>query len=145
MAFIEIENLVHRYEGRDESEPPALKGVNISVEEGEFLAIVGTNGSGKSTLAKHLNAILLPTAGRVTVDGRNTADPAELWEIRKTVGMVFQNPDNHAIWIKTDNLRRKRMIPSCIFWHGCSRSTIWEMMISCGIMTVAEKNVPSIM
>lgn len=97
VAFIEIENLVHRYEGRDESEPPALKGVNISVEEGEFLAIVGTNGSGKSTLAKHLNAILLPTAGRVTVDGRNTADPAELWEIRKTVGMVFQNPDNQII------------------------------------------------
>lgn len=64
VAFIEIENLVHRYEGRDEPEPPALKGVNISVEEGEFLAIVGTNGSGKSTLAKHLNAILLPTAGR---------------------------------------------------------------------------------
>lgn len=97
MAFIEIKNLVHRYEGRDESEPPALKGVNISVAEGEFLAIVGTNGSGKSTLAKHLNAILLPTAGSVTVDGRNTADPAELWEIRKTVGMVFQNPDNQII------------------------------------------------
>ncbi len=97
VAFIEIENLVHRYEGRDEAEPPALKGINISVEEGEFLAIVGTNGSGKSTLAKHLNAILLPTAGSVTVDGRNTADPAELWEIRKTVGMVFQNPDNQII------------------------------------------------
>lgn len=97
VAFIEIKNLVHRYEGRDESEPPALRGVNISVEEGEFLAIVGVNGSGKSTLAKHLNAILLPTEGSVTVDGRNTAAPAELWEIRKTVGMVFQNPDNQII------------------------------------------------
>lgn len=97
VAFIEIKNLVHRYEGRDESETPALRGVNISVEEGEFLAIVGVNGSGKSTLAKHLNAILLPTEGSVTVDGRNTAAPAELWEIRKTVGMVFQNPDNQII------------------------------------------------
>ena len=97
MSFIEIKNLVHRYEGAEESKRLALDGVNISVEEGEFLAIVGTNGSGKSTLAKHINAILLPTEGSVTVDGRNTADPDQLWEIRKTVGMVFQNPDNQII------------------------------------------------
>ena len=75
----------------------ALQHVNLSIEEGEFVAVLGVNGSGKSTLAKHLNAILLPTSGVCRVAGIDTRDAARLWDIRQTVGMVFQNPDNQII------------------------------------------------
>ncbi|HEY8449552.1 MAG TPA: energy-coupling factor transporter ATPase, partial [Bacillota bacterium] len=75
----------------------ALRDVNLSVRRGEFVAVVGANGSGKSTLARHLNALLLPTTGRVEVAGFDTSDPAHLWEIRRRVGMVFQNPDNQLV------------------------------------------------
>ena len=75
----------------------AIDGVNIDVPQGSFVAILGHNGSGKSTLAKHMNAILVPTGGTMWVDGRDTKDPAELWNVRQTAGMVFQNPDNQII------------------------------------------------
>lgn len=92
--MIEIENVSYCYEdgGR-----PALDGVTMSIERGEFIAVVGHNGSGKSTLAKHLNALLLPSAGRVLVDGMDTADENCTIPIRQKVGMVFQNPDNQLV------------------------------------------------
>ena len=75
----------------------ALGGVNLTVPRGQFLAVLGHNGSGKSTFAKTLNAILLPTGGKVFVDGIDTSDEARLFDVRKTVGMVFQNPDNQIV------------------------------------------------
>ena len=75
----------------------AVNDVNLDIEAGEFVAVLGHNGSGKSTLAKHMNAILVPTGGTMWVDGRDTKDPNELWNIRQSAGMVFQNPDNQII------------------------------------------------
>ena len=92
--ILRLENLTFRYAGAGEA---ALKNINLTFEKGSFTAILGHNGSGKSTLAKHLNAILLPTEGRVLVNGMNTAEEQYLLPIRKTVGMVFQNPDNQII------------------------------------------------
>lgn len=75
----------------------ALDDINLKINKGEFLAIIGTNGSGKSTLARHLNALLLPTDGKCLIKGLDTADVSNLWQIRQTVGMVFQNPDNQIV------------------------------------------------
>ncbi len=97
MAFIEIEDLCFAYPSTRGEKRMVLDHVNLSVEEGEFVALLGTNGSGKSTLAKHLNAILLPTSGVCRVAGIDTRDVTRLWDIRQTVGMVFQNPDNQII------------------------------------------------
>ncbi len=97
MAFIEINDLSHEYKGAEGQSTLALSHVNLTIDEGEFVAVLGTNGSGKSTLAKHLNAILLPSDGSVTVDGMDTRDASHLWDIRQSVGMVFQNPDNQII------------------------------------------------
>lgn len=97
MAFIEIEHLSHVYHAGEEGEHRALDDVSLSVERGEFVAVLGSNGSGKSTLAKHLNALLLPTEGACRVDGLDTQEEAEVWRIRQKVGMVFQNPDNQLI------------------------------------------------
>ena len=94
--MIKTEKLVYTYEG-DEPSQPALKSLDLQIEEGSFVAVLGHNGSGKSTLAKHLNAILLPTGGKVWVSGMDTADEAQLLDIRRTVGMVFQNPDNQIV------------------------------------------------
>jgi energy-coupling factor transporter ATPase len=80
-----------------ESISRAINGVNLDVKKGDFIAIIGANGSGKSTLAKHINAILYPTEGTVWVNGLNTSKEENLWEIRRTAGMVFQNPDNQII------------------------------------------------
>lgn len=74
-----------------------MRDVSLSLQQGEFLAVLGRNGSGKSTLAKLLNALYLPTEGRVLVNGMDTADEARLWDIRQRVGMVFQNPDNQIV------------------------------------------------
>jgi len=95
--FIIVSGLVHRYSAGTEFEVTALEGVDLRVARGDFLVIIGPNGSGKSTLARHLNGLLLPTAGTVTVAGMDTRDPAHLWTIRRTVGMVFQNPDNQIV------------------------------------------------
>lgn len=94
--MIEIQGLVHRY-GDEPEAPEALRGVDLRVEEGEFVALLGPNGCGKTTLGKHLNALLLPTAGEVRVDGLCTSDPDNLWEIRRRVGMVFQDPDRQMV------------------------------------------------
>lgn len=95
--MITIENLKHYYTDADGQEVKALDGVSLKIEQGEFIAIIGANGSGKSTLARHLNALLLPTDGRVTVDGMDTVDENKVWNIRQKVGMVFQNPDNQIV------------------------------------------------
>ena len=75
----------------------AIDEVDLDIKEGQFIAILGHNGSGKSTLAKHINAILVPTGGTIWVDGKDTKDPEELWNVRQSAGMVFQNPDNQII------------------------------------------------
>ena len=102
MGMIRAEKLVFEYDKRDEEGNVigchrAIDGVDIDVPQGSFVAILGHNGSGKSTLAKHMNAILVPTGGTMWVDGRDTKDPNELWNIRQSAGMVFQNPDNQII------------------------------------------------
>ena len=84
-------------DGNVEATQRAVNDVNLDIEAGEFVAVLGHNGSGKSTLAKHMNAILVPTGGTMWVDGRDTKDPNELWNIRQSAGMVFQNPDNQII------------------------------------------------
>ncbi len=102
MNIIEVDNLSFDYitydeEGNETDRNPVLKNVSLTVPEGQFLAVLGHNGCGKSTLAKHFNAILTPTEGRVIVDGIDTADEERLFDIRQTVGMVFQNPDNQLV------------------------------------------------
>ena len=93
-AIIRFEQVHYSYpEDRDET----LRGIDLEIEEGSFVAVLGHNGSGKSTLAKHMNAILTPSAGRVTVYGMDTADETQLLAVRQTVGMVFQNPDNQIV------------------------------------------------
>ena len=96
-AIISCEDLSHRYDAGETGEVEALSGITLDINRGEFVAIIGPNGSGKSTLAKHFNALLLPSEGRVIVAGRDTSDPDLLWDIRKTAGMVFQNPDNQIV------------------------------------------------
>ncbi|MBE3519857.1 MAG: energy-coupling factor transporter ATPase [Firmicutes bacterium] len=91
------EALVHTYGPDESSGVTALSGVDLEIKRGEFVCIIGPNGSGKSTLARHLNALLLPTSGRVLVFGMDTRDERNLWEIRRTAGMVFQNPDNQMV------------------------------------------------
>jgi len=94
--MIRTENLCFEYVSGEESHV-ALGGVNLNIKKGEFVAILGHNGSGKSTIAKHFNAILLPTGGKAYVGGYDTSDEKLLMKIRKTVGMVFQNPDNQIV------------------------------------------------
>ena len=96
--IIKTENLTFSYlpdEGQEAV--PALRGIGLSIAQGSFVVILGHNGSGKSTLAKHMNAVLLPEGGTVWVDGMDTADESLLLEVRRRVGMVFQNPDNQIV------------------------------------------------
>lgn len=96
--IIEIKDLRFSYPAEEGKEPAeVLKGIDLDIKEGEFTAILGHNGSGKSTLAKHMNAILLPTSGKVIVDGIDTSDESRLFELRQQAGMVFQNPDNQIV------------------------------------------------
>ncbi len=102
MGIIEAKNLVFEYirrdeEGNVEGITRAIDDVNLDIRQGDFVAVLGHNGSGKSTLAKHINAIHYPTEGTVWVDGKDTSDDVNLWEIRQEAGMVFQNPDNQII------------------------------------------------
>ncbi|MBQ8800965.1 MAG: ATP-binding cassette domain-containing protein, partial [Clostridium sp.] len=97
-TIIETKDLRFSYSDAEEGvNPVVLDGVTLAIEEGTFVAVLGHNGSGKSTLAKHLNAILLPSGGAVYVSGMDTADEKLLLDIRRTVGMVFQNPDNQIV------------------------------------------------
>ncbi|MCD7801770.1 MAG: energy-coupling factor transporter ATPase [Clostridiales bacterium] len=95
--IIEIKDVAFQYPDVPEGSSLVLDGVNLSIEQGSFVAILGHNGSGKSTLAKLMNAVYLPNRGTVSVDGMDTADEAHLLDIRRTVGMVFQNPDNQIV------------------------------------------------
>ncbi|MDR3730070.1 MAG: energy-coupling factor transporter ATPase [Oscillospiraceae bacterium] len=97
-TMLQTEQLEYAYPA-EEGKPPrlALGGVDLNIEKGSFVVVLGHNGSGKSTLAKHFNAVLLPTGGKVWVEGMDTADEALLLEIRRRVGMVFQNPDNQIV------------------------------------------------
>jgi ABC-type cobalt transport system, ATPase component len=95
---ISVQDVYFEYESTDESPPKeVLHGISLDIRRGEFVALLGHNGSGKSTIAKHMNAILLPSGGKVYVAGMDTADEALLTDIRRTVGMVFQNPDNQLV------------------------------------------------
>lgn len=96
MSIVDVRELTHVYQGND-GETIALNGIDLTIARGEFVAIIGRNGSGKSTLAKHFNAILMPHGGRVLVAGLDTKDEALMWQVRQTVGMVFQNPDNQIV------------------------------------------------
>lgn len=95
--MISVQELKHIYTDADGNEVSALNGINLDIPSGEFIAIIGANGSGKSTLARHLNALLLPTSGKCIVDGLDTTEEKNLWDIRQHVGMVFQNPDNQIV------------------------------------------------
>ena len=102
MGIIKAKQLVHEYIRRDEEGNTiginrALDDINIDIKKGDFVAILGHNGSGKSTLAKHLNAILMPTEGTLWVNGYDTKEEENVWNIRQSAGMVFQNPDNQII------------------------------------------------
>jgi energy-coupling factor transport system ATP-binding protein len=95
--FIEARRLEHVYPLEGGGQLAALQGIDLTIERGEFVALIGSNGSGKSTLARHLNGLLLPTAGQVWVDGLLTSEARHLWAVRQRVGMVFQNPDNQLV------------------------------------------------
>lgn len=94
MCIIRVENLSFKYPAAEDF---ALKDVDLSVKKGEFISVIGHNGSGKSTLARLFNGLLMPTAGKVTVAGYDTQDKSSLFEVRKNVGVVFQNPDNQLV------------------------------------------------
>jgi energy-coupling factor transporter ATPase len=102
MGFIDVKNLSHYFLDRDDDgnvigEKIAIDDISLEVSLGDFICVLGHNGSGKSTFAKHLNAILLPTGGKIYVDGIDTEDKEKMWDIRQNTGMVFQNPDNQII------------------------------------------------
>lgn len=97
-SMINFNNVSYKYTSLEEDkEVYAINGINLEVQQGEFLVVLGHNGSGKSTLAKHINALVIPTEGNVIVNGLNTRDEKNLWDIRSTAGMVFQNPDNQLV------------------------------------------------
>lgn len=102
MSMIKTAKLIYKYIKRDEEgnvaeETRALDDVSLSIDEGEFVAILGRNGSGKSTFAKHVNGLLLPSEGTIWIGGMDSTEEKNLWKIRQTAGMVFQNPDNQII------------------------------------------------
>ena len=102
MRMIKTDNLIFEYKKHDDEgnvigAHRAIDEINLDIEEGQFIAILGHNGSGKSTLAKHMNAILVPTGGTMWVDGKNTSEEDNIWDVRQSAGMVFQNPDNQII------------------------------------------------
>ena len=97
-TMIECKNLVFKYTASENQEEKiAINDVNLQITEGEFIAILGHNGSGKSTMAKHMNALLIPNDGKMLVNKMDTSDMNNLWNIRETAGMVFQNPDNQLV------------------------------------------------
>ena len=99
--FIKTENLCFSYDNDGEEKVPAIKNASIEIEAGSYVAVLGHNGSGKSTLAKLLNMILLPTSGKIYINGRDITDPEmsedDMFEVRRQIGMVFQNPDNQLV------------------------------------------------
>lgn len=96
-TMIECKNIFYKYIGNDNEEKIAINGLDLEVKKGEFLVVLGHNGSGKSTLAKHFNALVTPSLGNVYVEGMDTLNEDNVWNIRSDVGMVFQNPDNQLV------------------------------------------------
>nr|WP_316614228.1 energy-coupling factor transporter ATPase [uncultured Ruminococcus sp.] len=101
MDYISVQNVTFQYESQDDSDTVSkkqvLNNISLTIKKGEFVAILGHNGSGKSTIAKHLNAMLLPSSGKVYIDGMDTADEKLTYDIRRKVGLVLQNPDNQLV------------------------------------------------
>lgn len=97
MSIIKVENVSYDYRRFEEEKLPAVRGVSFEIEEGEFVVIGGANGSGKSTLAKMLNGLLKPTCGKIEVLGMDVSNEEKVFEIRRNVGIVFQNPDNQTV------------------------------------------------
>jgi energy-coupling factor transport system ATP-binding protein len=95
--LIKFSNVIHFYNDGQENKITSLSEINFEIQKGDFIAVIGANGSGKSTLAKHINGLLLPSQGDVFVENYNTKDQENIWEIRKKIGMVFQNPDNQLV------------------------------------------------
>ncbi len=95
--MIRFSNVTHIYHNNREDNTISLSDISIDINAGDFVAVIGANGSGKSTFAKHINGLLLPSNGSVVVDGYDTKDKNKIWELRKKVGMVFQNPDNQLV------------------------------------------------
>lgn len=95
--MIKVSNLYYSYKLPGDAAAPALEDINIEIQKGEFVAIIGHNGSGKSTLVRHFNGLLLPNKGDVIINGINTKEKDKIWDIRQTVGMIFQNPDNQIV------------------------------------------------
>ena len=95
--FIRVEDLVFEYTKESGQAVRAIDGISFTVERGSFTAVIGQNGSGKSTLAKNINGLLVPTSGRICVDGLDTSVQENIWDIRQKVAMVFQNPDNQIV------------------------------------------------
>jgi len=137
MEMIKTENVSYSYDVwiKDvKHKREALHGINLDIHKGEFVAILGANGSGKSTLAKHFNVLLQPDEGRVLVNGRSTEDKDAVWEIRSTVGMVFQNPDNQIIGSSVEEDvafgLENRKVPSCEI-----RSKVADSLKAVGLFT----------
>ena len=132
MNIIKAANLVFDYIRRDEEDKVeevnrAIDHVDVEIEKGSFVAVLGHNGSGKSTFAKHINGILIPTEGTVWVSEMDTADDDLLWEVRKTAGMVFQNPDNQIIGNVVEDSPFSRL--SRLTW----RSLPFTIIIPCSV------------
>ena len=121
IGLIDVKNLVHLYHAGSDYEVLALDHINLTINDGEHVAVLGRNGCGKSTLAKHLNGLLLPTEGSVIVDGFDTKDEMHALDVLQRVGMVFQNPDNQLV--ATTVLEEVAFGPENL---GLSRETIWE-------------------
>lgn len=97
-SIIQFNNVSYKYKSYEENiDAYAIENINLNVKEGEFLVVLGHNGSGKSTLAKNINALILPSSGEVIIDGLNTKDENNIWDVRSRAGMVFQNPDNQLV------------------------------------------------
>ena len=139
MGIIKASKLIYDYIRRDEDDhveevKRAIDDLTLDIKQGDFVAILGHNGSGKSTFAKQINGILLPTDGTVWISGMNTADDAHIWDIRKTAGMVFQNPDNQIIGTIVDEdvgFGPENMgVPSAEIWKRVEKSLkavgMWE-------------------
>ena len=112
MSILKIKDLVHKYvtygdTEEDKQEIAAIDHIDINVEKGEFVAILGKNGSGKSSLAKHINGLLMPTEGTVYIKGMDTKDESTLLKVRQSAGIVFQNPDNPVSYTHLDVYKRQ--------------------------------------
>ena len=135
MAMITAQNVRFQYEYPDEAPVVVLDGINLTIEKGSFVALLGHNGSGKSTLAKHFNALLLPSGGHVLVNDMDTTNESRLYDIRRMVGMVLQNPDNQLVStiveedvafgpenLGVDPTEIRRRVDDALKWWACTNT-----------------------